>query len=131
MTALLLITHGNLGSSLVDQASHVTGGLKLAIELLGVDGQEQPESLVKRASELRDLLGRELVILTDLFGATPSNIAHQVAGQHPVVHGVNLAMLLRATSYSHLTENELARRLVEGGRQAIFSGNQPPMMSNA
>ncbi|MFK7955698.1 MAG: PTS sugar transporter subunit IIA [Lysobacterales bacterium] len=131
MSALLLITHGNLGESLLAQARHVMGSLEIDVRVLGVHGQENPDALVDAANELREQLSENLVILTDVFGATPSNIAHQVCTGHPVVHGINLAMLLRASSDLSLTEQELAVRLVEGGRQAIFSGDQPPQNSNA
>ncbi len=126
MSALLLITHGNLGESLLAQAHHVMGPLDVEVAVLGVNGKEDIDALSQAAVNLRDELSKNLVILTDVFGATPSNIAHQIGHGHPIVHGINLAMLLRASSYPRLGARELALRLVEGGRQAIFSGDKPP-----
>ena len=60
-------------------------------------------------------------------GATPSNIAHglNLNGRRTVVHGLNLAMLVRACNYQDCSLEELTEKMVEGGQRSIFSGTSP------
>ncbi len=129
MTGLLLITHGELGACLMTQARHVIGTLGLKIRVLGVEPDADPAMVEQQARSLTSDLGPDSVILTDVFGATPSNIAHRIADGRPVVHGLNLAMLLRAHNYADLGPVDLAGHMVSGGRRSIFSGDQPPESS--
>ncbi|MEM6576510.1 MAG: hypothetical protein AAGB27_13860 [Pseudomonadota bacterium] len=126
MSSLLLITHGDLGACLIAQARHVIGTLGLTIRVLGVEPDADPAMVEQQARSLCEDLGPDSVILTDVYGATPSNIAHRVADGRPVVHGLNLAMLLRGHNYADLSPDELASHMVSGGQRSIFSGDQPP-----
>ena len=131
MTGLLLITHGELGACLLTQARHVIGKPGFESRVLGVRADADPDGDTSLARRLCDELGRHAVIVTDLFGATPSNIAHRIADGRPLVHGLNLPMLLKAHTYAKLAPAELAERMVSGGQGAIFSGKEPPQDNNA
>ena len=125
---LLLVTHENLGETLVKITEANLGPLALPVEVLPVAPDAETDQLKARGAALLQELdrGKGVLILTDQFGATPSNLAHDICGSHcHVIHGLNLAMLLRAHTYHALDCQELAEKIVEGGHQAIFAGNQP------
>ncbi|MDJ0654782.1 MAG: PTS fructose IIA subunit family protein [Xanthomonadales bacterium] len=126
--ALLLVTHDGLGQALLDVAEANLGPLGLPTGVLPVGQDADTDQLVARGAEMLDQLdqGDGVLILTDLYGATPSNLAHEFCRPCcQVVHGVNLAMLLRAHTYRDLALDELANKVVEGGHQAVFLGDQP------
>ena len=125
---LLIIAHQDLGPSMLRQAVANFGPLGPPIAVMEVTPQDNPEAIVSHGRKLLCDLdeGDGVLILTDIFGATPSNLAHRFCGDdNCVIHGLNLAMLARARNYRDLPLDELAQKLVEGGRTAVFSGNAP------
>lgn len=124
-TQLILICHGDTGDALVDQARTLLGApLPLPTLLVGVGTEDDPDrvlesTLVHLAPELHP------IVVTDIFGATPSNIAHRLAEvvDCPVLHGINLAMLLKAYNYHRLDTDLLVEAMLSGASAAIFSGN--------
>ncbi|MEM9532533.1 MAG: PTS fructose transporter subunit IIA [Pseudomonadota bacterium] len=132
MSRLLLITHGDIGQSLLGQAEAVLGPLNLPVEVLSIPVGGDLQAAREAGSALLVARRRDTVLVTDIFGATPSNIARELAGDDvPVVHGLNLAMLLRAHCYAAYLPEKLAFMLVEGGRQSIFAGHEPPQDEHA
>ena len=128
--ALMIIAHGNLGTSMLRQAEANLGALNLPVGLLEVAPDDSVEQLEEAARKIMEEIdeGSGIVLLTDVFGATPSNIAHRCCGPDcSIVHGLNLAMLLRAQCYSELPREALAQKLVWGGRDAVFVGDAPPL----
>lgn len=124
-TALLLISHGRLSQHLVDTLSEMLGGqLSLPVEVLEVRTVQDPELLIRQGQRAVERLdqGDGVLILTDTFGSTPSNIANQVArGAHcRVVAGLNLPMLIKIFNYPDLTLDAMANAAVEGGRRGIL-----------
>lgn len=98
MIGVLITTHGNLGSELIKAAELIRGSLK-GIVPISVDQTNGVEDLKKEISTAIKKLdqGQGILILTDLFGGTPSNISLSFIkeGKVEVITGVNLPMLLK------------------------------------
>jgi mannose PTS system EIIA component len=98
MIGVLITTHGNLGSEMIKAAELIRGSLK-GIVHISVDQTKGVEDLKKEISTaIRKLdQGHGVLILTDLFGGTPSNISlsFMKEGKVEVITGVNLPMLLK------------------------------------
>ncbi len=121
---LLIITHGDIGRSLLDTAVVVMGCCPLQVETLGVPMASDPDQQLDRAQNYLQQLeqGDGVLILTDLYGSTPSNIACKLCNHKvTVVTGLNLPMLIRVLNYPNLTLAELAERAVHGGREGVIS----------
>ena len=124
MIGLFLITHGSLGESLVQCACHVMNKRPQQIVQLGVSGQDDPLDALPLARDMMRLVdsGKGVLLLTDIFGATPSNIALKLLqpGHVEGVAGVNLPMLLRALTYREKDMETLVTRAVSGGRDGVM-----------
>lgn len=124
MVGLLLITHNEIGNALLDTATHMLGMCPLMVSSLPVLPDCDPEDMVRRSRELvRELdHGDGVLVLSDMYGSTPSNIAARLAayGQVMVVCGVNLPMLVRVMNYPRLSLPDLADKAESGGRDGIF-----------
>lgn len=123
MVGILLVTHNSLGDSLLDCVKHVLGEEPLNIKSLSVSAGDDPQQKSVEGQALIKQLdtGSGVLILSDVYGATPSNIARQLCRDERVmgVAGVNLPMLLRVACYPTTTLPELAKVAVEGGRGCI------------
>lgn len=121
---ILLVTHGKLGHFLLDCMRDMIGELPLAADVLEVRRVQAHEVLTNQGSKMIERLdtGDGVLLLTDAFGSTPSNIANKLSAIHgsPVVSGVNLPMLVRAFNYPQSPVDELARLAVEGGQRGII-----------
>jgi PTS system ascorbate-specific IIA component len=125
LVGILLITHNGLGDSLIDCVRHVLGVAPAHVRALSVLAKDDP---VRKEEEARALIaqldkGRGVLLLSDVFGATPSNIARRLCqpGRIEGVAGVNLPMLLRVASYSNKPLDELVQRALDGGRECIVT----------
>jgi len=98
MIGVLITTHGNLGSELIKAAELIRGSLKGLIHV-SIDQKKGVEDLKKEISTAIKKLdqGQGVLILTDLFGGTPSNLSLSFLkeGKVEVITGVNLPMLLK------------------------------------
>jgi PTS system mannose-specific IIA component len=121
---LMLVSHGPLGEVLLDIAVKSLSVCPLATDTLSIPLDADPEALLNRARRIIYELdsGDGVLVLTDIFGATPSNIACKLANHHHVmvVAGLNLPMLMRVLNYPQLSLAELAERAVDGGRQGVM-----------
>ena len=103
MVGILIVSHGAFGESLIHCASHVLGKRPLYLRQLGVTVHDDPDAILPVAQDLIRFLdqGAGVLVLTDIYGATPSNIAARilVPGHVEGIAGVNLPMLLRALTY--------------------------------
>ncbi|MEO8102593.1 MAG: PTS fructose transporter subunit IIA, partial [Betaproteobacteria bacterium] len=103
MIGLLIVAHGTLGESLIHCASHVMGKRPLYLRQLGVTMHDEPDAILPQGRDLVRFLdqGDGVLVLTDIFGATPSNIACKLLepGRVEGVSGVNMPMLIKALSY--------------------------------
>lgn len=127
MVGILLVTHNALGESLVDCVKHVLGEVPQNLKVLTVQAGDDPQlKLVEGQALIKQLDTGGVLILADIFGATPSNIARQLCHAEHVmgVAGVNLPMLLRVACSSDKTLPELAKIAVEGGRECIVYMDQ-------
>ncbi len=118
-----MVAHNGLGDSLVDCVRHVLGEAPRNLKVLTVLAGDDPHlKLVEGQSLIGQLdTGGGVLILSDIFGATPSNIARQLCntGRVKGVAGVNLPMLLRVVCHPDKTMPELAEIAVTGGRECI------------
>ncbi|MFN7220104.1 MAG: PTS sugar transporter subunit IIA [Burkholderiales bacterium] len=124
MIGLLLVTHEPLGASLLQCATHVLGKLPAGVAQLGVNAAESPETATDRGRALVKTLdtGRGVVILTDMYGATPANVACKLLlpGRVMGISGVNLPMLLRALTYREKPLAEMVERTMAGGIDGVI-----------
>ncbi|MDR2196277.1 MAG: PTS sugar transporter subunit IIA [Gallionellaceae bacterium] len=124
MIGILLITHNGLGDSMVDCVRHVMGKTPPNLKALAVMADDDPEQKEAEARALVAQLddGDGVLILSDMFGATPSNIARRLCESSRVegVAGVNLPMLLRAACYSGQSLQEITRKALDSGRNCIL-----------
>lgn len=124
MIGVLLVTHGQLGQHLVETVTGMLGELSLPTDVVEVHRQSDPDVLLGTVREAVDRLdaGAGVLILTDAFGSTPSNVANRAADRERcrVVAGVNLPMLVRIYNYPELNLEEIAKGAVEAGRQGVI-----------
>ncbi len=127
MVGILLVTHNGLGDSLVDCVKHVLGVVPSKLKVLSVLADEDPQQKLAQGEALIKQLdnGSGVLILADVFGATPSNIGRQLCHADRVigVAGVNLPMLLRVVCHAQATLPALAQLAIEGGRECIVYMN--------
>ncbi len=125
MVGILLITHNGLGDSLIDCVRHVLGVAPAHLKALSVLASDDPAQKEEEARVLIAQLdkGKGVLLLSDVFGATPCNIAQRLCqpGRIEGVAGVNLPMLLRVGCYSNKPLNELVQRALEGGKECIVT----------
>jgi PTS system ascorbate-specific IIA component len=122
MPGLLIIAHAPLASTLKAVAAHVFPN-ESRLAALDVANHDTPESAELAARELADRIrDPELLVLTDVFGGTPCNVALRLVDgpQVRVVVGVNVPMLWRAIGYRQLPVAELVERAVAGGVQGVM-----------
>ena len=120
---ILLIAHAPLASALRDCVLHVYPELADAVLAQDVAPDETTETTRMNAQAMMARLpGPDVLILTDVFGATPCNVAQKVVdGVHSkLVAGVNLPMLLRTVNYRHEPLDALVARALTGGAKCIM-----------
>lgn len=122
--SILLVTHNRIGHELLETARETLGFCPVQTRTLEVTPDGKPEELIARAMDLVELLddGDGVLVLTDCYGSTPSNVCSQLARDHriAVIAGVNLPMLLRVFNYPGLTLAELADKARTGGRDGVI-----------
>jgi PTS system mannose-specific IIA component len=122
LIGILIISHGALGESLIHAASHVLGKRPLRVRQIGITVHDDPETIFPLARqcvrELED--GDGVLVLTDIYGATPGNIAMRLLekGRVEGISGLNLPMLIRALTY----RNEPLATVVEKARSGGVEG---------
>ena len=121
---ILLVTHGKLGHFMLDCMRDMIGELPVPSDVLEVRRVQAHEVLINQGSKMIERLdsGAGVLLLTDAFGSTPSNIANKLSAIHgsPVVSGLNLPMLVRVFNYPRAAVDELAKLAVEGGQRGII-----------
>ena len=125
MIGIFLLTHTTYGESLIQCACHVLNKRPLQIGQLGVSAQDDPLDALPLARDMLKMVdsGDGVLILTDIYGATPSNLAMKLLepGRVEGVAGVNLPMLLRAIAYREKDMETLVTRTVAGGRDGVLN----------
>ena len=123
MPGLMIIAHAPLASSLKAVAQHTFPACAESLEALDVT----PEMTVDEIDRLaRAMLARvrqpEALVFTDVFGATPANVAQRLAdgSQVKVIAGVNVPMLWRSLCYAAETLDAVVTRALVGGQQGVM-----------
>jgi mannose PTS system EIIA component len=127
MNAILLIAHAPLANALRQCALHVFPECGSCVMAIDVQPNLSPEETLGTARIALDQLSRQaqvkgVLVLADIFGATPSNVAQKLVDgvSSRLITGVNLPMLLRAVSYRHEALDTLVSRAVIGGTQGVM-----------
>ena len=123
MVGILIITHGTLGEALIHCASHVLNKRPPRLKQLGITAQDDPFSLLPQARALVKELdaGEGVLILSDMYGGSPANIAAKllVPGKVEGVAGVNLPMLIRVLNYRDRPLDTIVTKAVSGGCDGV------------
>lgn len=127
MNAILIIGHAPLAHALRQCALHVFPDCAAAVAAIDVQPNLSPEETLATARIAMEQLTHSqqvtgVLVLTDIFGATPSNVAQKLVDgvRSRLVTGVNLPMLLRSVSYRHEPLEALVTRAVTGGTQGVM-----------
>lgn len=135
MAGILIVAHGAFGEALIHCASHVLGGRPLHVLQIGVSARDDPEAILAQAQELVRRLdqGGGVLVLTDVCGATPSNIATRLLqpGRVEGLAGVSLPMLIRALTYRNEPIETLVQKAMSGGHEGVVHlGTDPCNAAN-
>ena len=128
MIGLVLVTHGRLADEFLNALVHVVGE-QSNIETICIGPEDDMEV---RRNDILDAVqradgGKGVIILTDMFGGTPSNLAISVmeAGHIEIIAGINLPMLIKLASMRGETElGEAVQQAQEAGRKYIHVASQ-------
>ena len=132
MVGILIIAHTPVASAMLGFAEHTYGMLPERVRAVDIPPHEDAkisfERVVIAAKEVDT--GKGILILTDVMGATPANVASRLVGLNPsiskissqivVLTGMNLPMLMRAVSYRSDAIETLAQKALQGGMNGIL-----------
>ncbi|THB73571.1 MAG: PTS fructose transporter subunit IIA [Gammaproteobacteria bacterium] len=122
---VLIVTHNNSGKELLGCCNSIFGEAPLAIEAIGVSSKDcadkAQEKIINSIERLDD--GDGVLLITDLYGATPCNISIKVMQSMPnkikIITGINLQMVLKTFNYFDLELEQLAAKVLFGGSNGI------------
>jgi len=124
MVGIVIVTHSRLGEALIEAAEFIVGNELVDIVSVSIDLNENADKLrnkiaagIKRVNQKDGVL-----IMTDMFGGTPSNLSYSFLedGRVEVISGVNLPIVIRALNTRKNTElSQLAANLVTFGKKSI------------
>lgn len=122
--SILIVTHGNIGQAILDTAIEIIGSSPMLAKSINIDMDCDYDSLLNKVNAAGEQLdtGDGVLLLTDLFGSTPSNIASAINIQNCIViAGLNLPMLIRVMNYYNLPLYELSDKAIDGGKDGILA----------
>jgi len=121
---ILLVTHNAIGAELLAAATSMLGGCPLRAQALAIGPDDERDHMIHVAQLIAARLddGDGLLVLTDLYGSTPANIARALCERHRtrVLSGVNLPMLVRVLNYAPLALDDLAAKALSGARDGVM-----------
>jgi PTS system ascorbate-specific IIA component len=131
MVGILIIAHTPIASAMLSFAEHVYGTVPEHIRAVDIPAHEDAKVSFERVltAALTVEMNGELLVLTDVMGATPANVATRLITQQNasgeklnvlVLAGLNLPMLMRAVSYKDDTLEVLAQKTLQGGQNGIL-----------
>lgn len=124
MIGILVVAHGSLGESLIDCAAYVLGKRPEHLLALDVTDSGDTERLLAEARGMIATLdeGEGVLILADIYGATPCNTVCRLVepGRVEAVAGASVPMLLKAITYRREALKQLADRVVQGAHEGTF-----------
>lgn len=125
MVGIFLITHGNFGEALVQNACHVLNKRPPLVTQLGLSPQDDPLDMLPLARHMLKLVESEngVLVMTDIFGASPANLAMKllVPGKVEGVSGASLPMLLRALTYREKGLETVVAKAISGARDGVIN----------
>ena len=127
-TRILLIAHAPLAHALRECALHVFPDCAQAVIAIDVPPDEAPDVTLASAKQLMQAhVAQDTLVLTDVLGATPANVAQRLVHDLPskLIAGVNLPMLLRTVCYRHESLDALAQRALDGGAKGVLQVEEP------
>jgi PTS system ascorbate-specific IIA component len=135
MIGVLIIAHDTLGDSLVQAVTHVLGARPPQFEAFAVRAGDDPLQLLPRARDAVRRLddGDGVLIVSDIFGATPCNLACKLlqAGRVEGMAGASLPMLVRAFTYRTRGMETLLKKAVSGGCDGVMRIEPDPRYAAA
>jgi len=135
MIGVLIVAHDSLGDSLVKAVTHVLGARPAQFEVMSVAASDDPLLLLPAARAAVDRLdtGDGVVVFSDIFGATPSNLAGKLVRPKRVelIAGVNLPMLVRAFTYRTRGMDTLVKKAISGGCEGVLHVEVDPVYAPA
>jgi PTS system ascorbate-specific IIA component len=124
---VLVITHGAIGEALLSSAEQILGAKQARTAALGVSRNDDPDAVLERARALAARLdeGAGVLVLADMFGATPCNVAARLLadGRIEGVAGVSLPMLVRVLSSRNGSLPAAVQRALSGGAEGVVHMN--------
>jgi PTS system mannose-specific IIA component len=124
MIGILIIAHGDLGSSFIQCASHIMGNGLPQLNYLRINARDDPDVILSNALKLISHLdsGSGVLVLSDICGATPCNIGSRLVrhGRVECLAGVNLPMLVRALTYRHEPLAIASEKALAGGKEGVL-----------
>jgi mannose PTS system EIIA component len=124
MIGILIVAHDRLGESLVDAVTHVLGARPPQFDVFPVAATDDPLMLLPKARAAVAALdtGEGVAVLSDIYGATPCNLAAKLAdaGHVEVIAGVSLPMLVRAFTYRSRGLDMFVKKAVSGGCEGVL-----------
>jgi PTS system ascorbate-specific IIA component len=121
---ILIITHNNIGQQLLETARIMLGSCPLETENLAIHSDCDLETSIAEAESILRKLdnGDGVLVLTDMYGSTPSNIANRLSNSNSVtvISGINLPMLIRVLNYPRLSLEQLVEKACTGGHDGIM-----------
>jgi mannose PTS system EIIA component len=124
MVGVLIVAHGAFGEALIHSASHVLGKRPLQVRQVGVTIHDDPDAILPQAQDLARQLdtGQGVLVLTDIVGATPSNIATRLLrpGRVEGIAGASLPMLIRALTYRDEPLATVVDKALSGGCDGVI-----------
>jgi len=127
MIGVLIVSHGDIGTSLLTSASQILGNEQKQVATLSVWRADDVDDLVLRARELMESLdsGDGVLVLTDIFGATPGNVVSRLLedGRIEGVSGASLPMLLRVLTGRNGSLSAAVKRALSGGAEGVVHMN--------
>ena len=136
MVNIIILTHGEFGSRLLECSENIAGQQQEGVKNISVSAQNTLDSIKKELEKsISEFYSDEgLIILVDMPGGTPMNVAYPLAKDLPkcaVICGINVNMLISAfTARKQLSFEKLTEKIIEDGRKAIcevkslLSGNR-------
>ena len=122
-TGLLLISHKGIASNLLATAASIVNDKPTNMAYIEIPMDASIETMKQDIQKKLDQLDQSenVLILTDIYGGTPSNIASCFVTSKNIqlISGLNLAMIIKAINYRDLPLAELVEKIVDGGRQSI------------
>ena len=128
MIGVLVLTHGATGEHMLATALQIIGKTPIRSAALGVQPNEDPNAVIERARVLAQQLddGSGVLVLTDMYGATPGNVAAALLADGRVegVAGLSLPMLIRVLSGRNGSLAAAVQRARSGGAEGVVHMNE-------